>query len=791
MRILHISDLHVTPPTTLSEIWAPVEACLLAEDKFDFIVVSGDLSKSADPSEFTALAEFLSEELLKRRLKESARARIILVPGNHDVLWSDAHFKSVLQGHDTVVAVESVKKDPHLSNYRLQFTDVGTLQPWEINQVEYPKRLANVQEFMDDFYGTSLADKFSRKFTLLAPGNEWSCHAFLDQSIAFVGLNSCDRNDKHWHGAGFNARALDAAARHLRDLREVKPNLFVVAVWHHGFISDISRPDRLALGDVGRLYNMGARLGLHGHTHLADTQHHELLGGGLRILATGSLAAGGGDLPDRTSNQFSIVELDAGATHVNVDTFHLDYQRQYRPIKTKTYALAAASTSPRIGSVERSSCDRHRRVCKINADGVKHVTIEMHQLLPFGRVQLALAMPPFGSSSSRERVLFANEPHEVVDKRLAGGKHRYAVDDLKSKLGNLSWQYDVSNSVALTQEELLLLPSRADSYPNIMPDEDACAFVPTFACGQLELEAQFESAPEFERARALVERRADHGSTSEWQVDELETAQVAKAFSCTRNADKHNVLSLIVKQPQVDCRYSLVFAPGREGRPYPNEAKFLAKDVLRNCRAEHFEQSALRATLTLAIGVALSEQLGGEIGEWVGHLWHAEDRTLLAAFGDFPSFGWGSSFEAGSGIAGHAFRHSAVVGWCSDVQGFTQTVYRKSQHVPGHGAPEYSWVLCLPLRLGAQGPAIGVVGFARIQSETTAEKCCEEYVRSLAEQPKGNDELMVLLGDLLGAVNIAFWTVLGQSAVLTQKQRSYAQAKAEEFQQPATPSARP
>jgi hypothetical protein len=184
------------------------------------------------------------------------------------------------------------------------------------------------------------------------------------------------------------------------------------------------------------------------------------------------------------------------------------------------------------------------------------------------------------------------------------------------------------------------------------------------------------------------------------------------------------------------------------------------------------------------VGVALTDQLGSGVGEWVAHVWHADDRILLPAFGEFPSCDWESHFEAGSGIAGHAFRHSAVVGWCNDAAGFSQSVYRKGAHRPGHRAPDHQWVLCLPLRVNDRGPAIGVVGLARSRSKTPAEKRCEGYVRSLAEHPQGSSELT----DLLGAVAVAFWTVLSTSEALTPDQRAYSQERLEEFQQPVAPS---
>jgi len=464
-----------------------------------------------------------------------------------------------------------------------------------------------------------------------------------------------------------------------------------------------------------------------------------------------------------------------------VQTLRLDYWSQYERTATQTYPLAAASVSLSASVAPRTSCRRHRRVCKVNADGVKHVAIEMQGLLPFGRLPLALVIPPYGAASSRGQLVFANEPQDVEDKYLSGGKHRYTAD-LKSKLGNLSWEYDVSNSVALTHEELSLLPSRAENYPNIISGkEEACAFVPTFPCESLELEAHFERAPAFQRARALVERRADHGSGPDWEVDEGETDRVQNHFTSTRDAKDHNVLTLTVADPLVDHRYSLVFEPGSDGRSYPSEAKFLAKDVLAACRDEPFQLSRLRADLTLTVGDALKQQLGGEVGEWVAHLWHADDRILLPAFGEFPSVDWSCSFEAGSGIAGHAFRHSSVVGWCHDGPG-SQTVYRKGRHVPGYRTPEHKWVLCLPLRLGVRQPAIGVVGLARAQSRTAVERCCEDYARGLADQPQGNARLDALVS----AVTVAFWAALtaSKSVVLTRSQRDYAQARLDDLQEP-------
>jgi predicted phosphodiesterase len=778
MRILHISDLHVDPPwTSLRHVWGSVDSCLL-EDKFDFIVVSGDLSRGASVEEYQALHELAEGELLKR-LHDSNRARIVFVPGNHDVRWDDVGFRAV--SLDDKVALCSARDNPDNAVHRVKVTDNGHVQLFEINEREYPKRLQAVQSFLDGFYSDPLSTKHVRKFALQQPGDDWSCHQFLDQGVAFVGLNSCDGNDKYWHGARLHADALENARRFVRQLRIKAPELVVIAVWHHGFSSSAARPDRLTLTDVGRVFNMGANLGLHGHTHLGDAQHYELLDERMPVIAAGSLAAGGGQLPAGTPNEFCILNVDS--RRVMVENVRLNHRTE-RYLRDKHKVVYSLARREQLDARNEpvSSCRVHRRIYDINRDGIKHVTVDMTELDPVGEVPLALVAPPYCAVVSGGLVQFARTRLDPLEKRLPDGKHRYSLPSLKSKKGSLSWSYDVSNSVALTSEELTLLPRRLPTYPHLSGDEDACAFVVSFGCELLELQARFESAPPLDGARVLVERHLNNGSEVEWEPDDGETERATKGFTFNRDDKQQNVLVLRLEHPLIGYRYSLVFKPGSDGRALSAEAKHLARTVLEACRGTRYDLGQLRADLTHAIDAAINDQLGGEIGEWVAHLWQADDHALLAAFGPFASQAWSSYFEAGTGVCGHAFRHGAVVGWCRGVPGMTETIYRPALNVPGARGPDYQWVLCFPLLVSAEGPAIGVVGLARVQSRSPSEQLCESYVRALARGSRPPE-----LNALHVSITAAFWTVLATSLALPEPQRRYAHSRLAELQRASVP----
>ncbi len=77
LRLLHVSDLHFGR----SSVAAQVEGVqrIYSDEKFDAIVISGDLSQRTRTREFEQAREFVKDA--------GSHAPVLVVPGNHDTAW--------------------------------------------------------------------------------------------------------------------------------------------------------------------------------------------------------------------------------------------------------------------------------------------------------------------------------------------------------------------------------------------------------------------------------------------------------------------------------------------------------------------------------------------------------------------------------------------------------------------------------------------------------------------------------------------------------------------------------
>jgi hypothetical protein len=99
LTILHLSDLHFgshhayVPEDIATETDPPSLQTALISDltelgvRSDFVVVSGDLTSTASPDEFFQAEDFLNQ--LKRVNRPQRKQRVIVAPGNHDILWQE------------------------------------------------------------------------------------------------------------------------------------------------------------------------------------------------------------------------------------------------------------------------------------------------------------------------------------------------------------------------------------------------------------------------------------------------------------------------------------------------------------------------------------------------------------------------------------------------------------------------------------------------------------------------------------------------------------------------------
>ena len=78
VRVLHVSDLHFGW-AYVPEIIEAIEA-MIAEERFDVVAISGDISQRSRAGEFQRGRVFMRDA-------ERHGSRTIIVPGNHDVMW--------------------------------------------------------------------------------------------------------------------------------------------------------------------------------------------------------------------------------------------------------------------------------------------------------------------------------------------------------------------------------------------------------------------------------------------------------------------------------------------------------------------------------------------------------------------------------------------------------------------------------------------------------------------------------------------------------------------------------
>ena len=329
MRILHVSDLHLPRRTgardqpTLEDAWLGTDGTVRT-GTLDFVVVSGDLTRSADAEEYDRVYAFTLSTLMPLLKPEHGkkRARVIFVPGNHDVSWARTDsFRllstaSIDQGAAKYRdALRDVRANFGRSNWRTHTNDYGQTSLYEIVPDQYSLRYANYQHFVDSFYENAAIRRM--RLTDNPGGDDWSAHIFPAARLAFYGFNSTWNNDRFWHGAEIDPRSIAAAAAHAA----VHANgMQRIAVWHHGIASDDYRPDYLRLFNVGQIAAAGFQIAFHGHTHNAALRLYDrMFNARLTVISTGSLCAEPAARPGSVGKQFSLIRFEP--PHVQVDVY--------------------------------------------------------------------------------------------------------------------------------------------------------------------------------------------------------------------------------------------------------------------------------------------------------------------------------------------------------------------------------------------------------------------------------------------------------------------------------------
>ncbi len=319
--LLHISDLHRTadPRVSNDELLAAMSSDAArweSEDipRPDLLVVSGDLVQGVgiadddpDPDLEAQYAE--ARDLLDGLAAEfvdSDRARVVIVPGNHDVHWGRAsRAMTRLADCPPGIARKALRPDSMVrwnweDQHAYEITDNGL----------YDSRFEHFRRFRTDFYSGLESGPVVHESDLIAA-------EYGSLGMVVVGFASWYGNDCFCRVGEINRSALAASQRLLAD--SAAP--IAVAVWHHSLDGGPQAQDYMDRRAIHKMIDYGFSLGLHGHQHYPGAAPHELRLPNLMsmaVVSAGSLAVGDDELPAGELRQFNIVVVDPESESVKV-----------------------------------------------------------------------------------------------------------------------------------------------------------------------------------------------------------------------------------------------------------------------------------------------------------------------------------------------------------------------------------------------------------------------------------------------------------------------------------------
>lgn len=732
MKILHLSDLHVTHDgRELNQLWGRARPAV-AGQRFDFVVITGDLTQRAASIEYAKLKRFLEAEIepLVTGDRATVKTRVVIIPGNHDVDWSADVFETLALANAKSDLAEQWFADgqwrPETQPYRVKLGNLGHTSAFAIRADRYHERFAPIHAFLTDYYSGQLVYPH-RPFVLADPrgtgSGDWQAHVFPDLHVALLGFNSCYRNDRYWHGAQIHEDAITEARDHV-DRLDHNRSFLRIGVWHHGLESHRNRPDRLTFENLTALVTSGIKVGFHGHVHKSHAQLHRFITDDFALVSTGTLGAASDDRPDAVANQFSIVDLHRN--RLRVEVYESEGLGAYgaREDRRRFMYFDLDVERPLDISKPLRSWASHvtRRVTLDPENGVAKIDIEIDDLDLSEPIILARADDAF--CTAPDPTAMVDGQRLPVARRQVGNHVEFRSDVWTTKhYRRLTWSYRIANAFALTRAEPRPIAKR-DDYPHLLDGSEVWSHRVQFDYDRLTLEFVLD-APEGDYFSAtgdipsitpIVERRVN-GGPQPWERLGSEETRAKKLLASTRRC------SVSWPSPMAIARYGFMFPLASAGEPLPRRFAVATAKLIQLCRSTRASGEILRATLSTYLDASLKSSLEiadedesfGEHAVAVGNLWNAGEQLLRPCFGFFPPDAWVTQFEAGRGIAGHAFRFARPAAWHRSIAGEFDVI-----RVPTMtGTRDYEWILCLPILTSPDGAAIGVFGFAGTREHNT------------------------------------------------------------------------
>lgn len=325
LTIVHLSDLHFGPrhgfvddkdiarekyPLSLSR--AIIGDLRELGIKADFIVISGDLTSAARAYEFNQCERFLDS--LLGCLAVRSNKRIIIVPGNHDMLWENP---------DGTPAVLS----------------------------ERPK---NYLDFIQHWYGRKKYKATAYSAFFRAGSREGKGLPF---DVAFAAVDSCGIEGPETPGMGLVGPQFDTVWFQVKDRTRQDVPCLKIAVLHHQILPVTMlepMPEKEGkfsiLRDAAlfmeRLLDEEFHLVLHGHKHdplYAYEKRHTALtrlgGPGVLVVGAGATGAMEGDLGFLRRNHYNVIDVEADRHHnirINILSRWSDEKQPFEKFTTYT-----------------------------------------------------------------------------------------------------------------------------------------------------------------------------------------------------------------------------------------------------------------------------------------------------------------------------------------------------------------------------------------------------------------------------------------------------------------------
>jgi hypothetical protein len=761
VRILHLSDLHrAGQAETLKAIWSGPHSALRklpeAEQRFDLILVSGDLAAAARPAEYDELHEFAVTSLLPLLREPDARARVVFVPGNHDVDWSAEVGRPLRLGEllrrpggadELAALLRRYRDDPARSGVRQELSPYGHLEWIALDEDRHGARFAGVQRFLDEFYGDALAGP-SRRFDLCAraEGHDWSAHLFPEDHLAVYGFNSCFMGDRHWHGAAISRESIARAGEHAGEHAD---GFLRLAVWHHGIHPGGHRPDYLDRADLGALIVAGFQVGFHGHLHRAGAERLGWLTDRFVLVGTGSLGANQNHRPDAVGKQFSVVQVHPHQVHVQV------YERAgdvavYTRRPPRTLALGGAHER----EPHEVSAGDHARHAHVDRHGISTVVVRIADLRTPHPLPIAEVVPPV--CEARGEAPQGSPGFEVRKTTGQDGAVRFTLYPPDQRATDLVWRYHASNVIPLTQAEVprynLHAPRTLDGDRDL---EVLRAHTVRFPCRRLTTTYTFDE-PVFELD--TVDKRAlrcvTHHGEQHWERDPAEERR------CELFKNSPLAVTLTVDAPIVGYRYAVAYRPSQPGDSLDYTAGRIAARLLDRCTADRELGPVLSYQLAEPIAAAITAVLGAPPLHvaWMGLLWDEAQARLRPAFGNFAPREWSAAYACGAGVAGHAFRFNRPAAWCRGTEHTKDALIYQRRPAHQHWQPDHDWIVCVPIVGDAAKHPLGVVQFEGGGKQHGLGDRLREFANAaLARAATKGSSWEIFQQNLSTAVNAGFW----------------------------------